>query len=58
MMENSENNVLSDQTVVKEYQIPELVDLNSVAGASGLNLCISGSGNGSSCGSGTSGPIT
>ena len=57
-MENSENNVLSDQTVVKEYQIPELVDLNSVAGASGLNLCISGSGNGSSCGSGTSGPIT
>ena len=55
-MENNENKVLSDKKLVKEYQIPELVDLNSVAEASGIILCINGSGNASSCGTGAAGP--
>ena len=57
MMENNENNVLSDQRVIKEYQIPELVDLNSVGEATGFILCLPGSGNGFSCDAGTGGPM-
>jgi hypothetical protein len=41
-MENNEV-ILSDQTVSKEYQIPELVDLNSISEAMGQ--CSTGSGN-------------
>ena len=41
-MENN-NMILSDQTDSKEYQIPELVDLNSVSKAMGI-ACLPGSG--------------
>ena len=51
--------ILSDQTVVKEYQIPELVDLNGIGEAMGTPpvLCTNGSGNSFSCDTGTSGPV-
>ena len=57
-MENN-NMILSDQTVVKEYQIPELVDLNGIGEAMGTPpvLCTNGSGNSFSCDTGTSGPV-
>ena len=46
----------SDQTVNKEYQIPELVDLNSIIETQAAD-CMSGSGAGLSfnCGMGTGG---
>jgi hypothetical protein len=49
-MENDDI-ILSDQTVGKEYQIPELVDLNVIGEAMGDNiiLCISGTSNTSVC---------
>ena len=40
-MENNDNMILSDQTVGKEYQIPELVDLNGIGEANAI--CSSGS---------------
>ena len=40
-MEKNDNMILSDQTVGKEYQIPELVDLNSVSEA--MCVCENGS---------------
>ena len=43
-MENNDNMILLDQTVCKEYQIPELVDLNGIGEA--LGACINGSGAG------------
>ena len=55
-MENNDNMVLSDQTVGKEYQIPELVDLNGIGEAEGVILCRNGSGNVASCGTGAAGP--
>ena len=53
-MENN-NMILSDQTVNKEYQIPELIDLNSVneAMAGGIN-CTTGSAPSGSCITGNS----
>ena len=52
MMENNDKMVLSDQTVGKEYQIPELVDLSSVGEAIGFLPCVNGTGNSNSCDSG------
>ena len=53
-MENNNNTILSDQTVSKEYQIPELVDLNSVNEAMGSPpaFCTPGSGASFLCGAG------
>ena len=45
-MENNDKMVLTDQTVGKEYQVPELVDLNGIVGAMGSSPCLSGSGAG------------
>ena len=50
-MENKDKMVLSDQTVGKEYQIPELVDLNGIGEAVGKS-CSNGSSAGDWCGSG------
>jgi hypothetical protein len=52
-MENN-NMILSDKTVSKEYQIPELIDLNSVNEAMGgdPSSCGGGSGATTSCGGG------
>ena len=53
-MENNDNMILSDQTVSKEYQIPELVDLNSISEAMGeIYRCMPGSSAVSTCGSGS-----
>jgi len=51
-MEN--NNVINaDKTVIKEYQVPELVDLNSINEAqAGGGACSNGSSAGVSCTSG------
>ena len=58
-MENNDYMILSDQTVGKEYQIPELVDLNGIGEAMGAPpKCTNGSGNAISCGTGTSGTNT
>jgi hypothetical protein len=57
-MENNDKTILSGQTVGKEYQIPELVDLNSIDGAmsSPPPSCTSGSSAGIwGCGTGTIG---
>ena len=51
-MENNDNMILSDQTAGKEYQIPELVDLNIVSEAMGIGGCASGSHNSYGCTSG------
>ena len=51
-MENNDKTVLTDQTVGKEYQIPELVDLNSIGDAKGTPpppKCYNGSGNSFGC---------
>ncbi len=45
-MENKDKNILSTKTVGKEYQTPELVDLNIISTALGAPV---------SCGSGSSG---
>ena len=37
------NMILCDETVDKEYQIPELVDLNSIGEAMGALTCNDGS---------------
>ena len=42
-MEKNDSMILSDQTVSKEYQIPELVDLKSFSEAMGDPICSSGS---------------
>ncbi len=44
-MENNDKTILSDQPVGKEYQIPELVDLNGIGGAMGepVTSCETGS---------------
>ena len=52
-MENNDNLILSDETVSKEYQIPELVDLNSISSAMGATECGPGSSATVSCFSGT-----
>ena len=52
-MENNDKVVLSDQTVGKEYQIPELVDLNGIGEVMGIPACNNGSGNGYGCGIGS-----
>ncbi len=41
--------ILCDETVDKEYQIPELVDLNSIGAALGELICTSGSSADSKC---------
>jgi len=52
---NIENIMNADKTVSREYQIPELVDLNSISEAQATPTpCTNGSGNGYSCSSGTS----
>ena len=52
-MENIENGILTDQAVGKEYQIPELVDLNSIRETMGDAGCTPGSAaSGCSVGSG------
>jgi len=48
-MENHDNLVSSDQKDDKEYQIPELVDLNSIGAALGELICTSGSSADSKC---------
>jgi hypothetical protein len=53
MMEDNDKMVLSDQPIGKEYQIPELVDLNSIGEASGFIKCINGTGNDITCDSGS-----
>ncbi len=56
-MENNDNMILSDQTAGKEYQIPELVDLNGIGEVMGAPpQCNNGSGNSTFCNTGTSGP--
>ena len=60
-MENNDNMILSSETVGKEYQIPELVDLNSIDGAlsSPPASCTNGSAAGFlGCGTGTVGGPT
>ena len=52
-MENNDNMIISDQTVGKEYQIPELVELNSINEAMGAPGCTNGS-HASGCGTGGS----
>ena len=55
-MENTDKMVLSDETVGKDYQIPELVDLNGIGEAKGSPpppACYNGSGNSSGCSPGT-----
>ena len=53
-MENNDNMILSDQTVGKEYQIPELVDLNGIGEAMGIpSPCGSGSTPAGLCSTGT-----
>ena len=53
-MENNDNIILSDQTVGKEYQIPELVDLNGIGEAMGIDSpCGSGSTPAGLCSTGT-----
>ena len=55
-MVNNENKVLPNQRVGKEYQVPELVDLNSIGEAKGTPpppACYNGSGNSSGCSPGT-----
>jgi hypothetical protein len=47
------NMILSDQKVSKEYQIPELVDLNSVGEAMGA-VCSNGSSDLFGCSNGSS----
>ena len=56
-MENNDNMILSSETVGKEYQIPELVDLNGIGEAIGAgDPCYNGSSAGFfGCGSGTVG---
>jgi hypothetical protein len=54
-MENNDKTDLSDQPIGKEYQIPELVDLNSIGESMGLLPCRNGSGDSSTCGSGSLG---
>ena len=55
-MENNEDKVLSGQIVGKEYQIPELVDLNGIGEVMGGDpSCKNGSGNLSSCAIGSGG---
>ncbi len=53
-MENNDNMILSDQTVGKEYQIPELVDLNGIGEAKAN--CTSGSSDSSLCSTGAGAP--
>ena len=49
-MEKNDNMILSDKTVGKEYQIPELVDLNSVNEAMGTGpTCLSGTNPSGNC---------
>ena len=48
-MENNDKIVLSDKTVGKEYQIPELVDLKSITEVMGSNYCYSGTSAGANC---------
>ena len=56
-MENTDKMVLSDETVGKDYQIPELVDLNGIGEVMGYPApCNNGSGNSTFCNTGTSGP--
>ena len=55
-MENNNNTILTDQTVSKEYQIPELVELKSVSEAIGA-ACSPGSSDNNSCDTGTVGNI-
>lgn len=55
-MENIDSKVLPGQPVGKEYEIPELVDLNSIGEAVGVILCRSGSSNVASCGTWAAGP--
>ena len=54
-MENNENRIITVLAVGKEYQIPELVDLNSIGESMGLLPCRNGSGDSSTCGSGSLG---
>ena len=59
MEKNNDKMVLSGQTVGKEYQTPELVDLSGtskVKGGSFGYVCWSGSGDDLSCDSGSLGP--
>ena len=49
-MENNDNMILTDQSIGKEYQIPELVDLNWVGEANAV--CGPGS-SPTSCGPGS-----
>ena len=51
-MENNDKMVLSEQTVGKEYQIPELVDLNGIDEAKAF-YCGPGSSNVTSCDGGS-----
>jgi hypothetical protein len=55
MMENNDKTFLSEQTIGKEYQIPELVDLSNVGEALAFK-CLSGSADSISCDSGSAGP--
>ena len=48
-MEKNDDIVLSDQQIGKEYQIPELVDLNSIDAALGELICTNGSSADSKC---------
>ena len=48
-MENNENMILCNETVGKEYQIPELVDLNGIGEAIGGLTCNDGSSASSFC---------
>lgn len=53
----NEDIINADKTVGKEYQAPELIDLNNLSEAQAIpTQCSNGSGNGFSCNSGTSGP--
>ena len=55
-MKDNDKMVLSDQIADKEYEIPELVDLNGIGEALGIGDCTSGSGNAGLCVSGAAGP--
>ncbi|NWJ52259.1 MAG: hypothetical protein HXX14_15490 [Bacteroidetes bacterium] len=48
------NTKIADKTVGKEYQVPELIDLNNISGAQATPgfTCSNGSAAGSSCSTG------
>ena len=48
--------ITSEDEAIKEYQVPELVDLNGINETQAVLKCINGSVNAASCNAGGAGP--